>query len=228
MLASRQIPAPQCPACDARLVLEGAWHACPRCGRAFTVELEETPGEVYRTAAVAGLIPVRDPPPRGWGLRVSRDEGVLDVRIGGRGFLSRHSLAAAVALLASLCTAVILLLAALQPSSVAVVLVLAVFLTATMFVTRPLRGENHRLTVVAGRLFWSRMAGLDEVLGGSEVELGRIVGVRDAGDHVAVELDDGTSWRVGAGLDVPKRVRSWLVRRLALLLPPPGRKLSSD
>jgi hypothetical protein len=52
-------------------------------------------------------------------------------------------------------------------------------------------------------------------------ELSHITGAHDAGDYVRIDLDDGTAWRVGEGLRVPRRVIRWVARRVATLLPTP-------
>jgi hypothetical protein len=47
--------------------------------------------------------------------------------------------------------------------------------------------------------------------------LSDVTRVHDAGDHIRVELDNGTFWEVGKGLGVPRRVHEWVARRIALL-----------
>ena len=51
------------------------------------------------------------------------------------------------------------------------------------------------------------------------VGLAHIAGVYEAGGDIRIELDDGAVWQVGNGLAIPPRVRRWVTRRLARLLP---------
>jgi hypothetical protein len=222
-MSSLAMTAPRCPACDRRLAGDGPRHSCPGCGRAFTVAVEGiTPGDVYRAAPIVALTPARDPAPRGWGLRVNRDGGVLDIRIGGRGLLARRDLAALAVLLNVAWLGVILLIGALPGGQTVLYVTFALAFSLLWAATRPMRGENERLIVANGRLVRRRMRGQDEVLATDAIELDRIVAVVPRDDHIALELDGGDVRRLGSGLGVPERVRGWVARRIANLLPPPG------
>jgi hypothetical protein len=78
---------------------------------------------------------------------------------------------------------------------------------------------RDRLVVEGDSLVGKRRRN-DKVYFEQRVELAHVTGVHDTSDHIRIDLDDGTSWHVGEGLNVPRNVRRWVATRVARLLPP--------
>ena len=220
------LPCPPCPACGAWLLAAGDRRTCPRCGGLYALELT-APIELgaYRGSTVIELVPVRESegPPWVRSLRVHRTPGTaLDVSIGR--LPHDRSLVRPVAALVALAAIAIAILGA-GPGSGWALCASLVPMAVLVEWLRPGEIEEStgdiaydQLTVGGTRFVWRRSRGCEASVSRT-VRLSQIAGIYDAGEEIRVELDDGQVWPLGRGLAIPPRVRRWVTRRLARLLP---------
>jgi len=231
--AALPIPVPPCPVCATALVLDGDRRSCPRCGRAFTVKVVGAAlGSVYREAPGVDLVPARHRAPVA-GLSVGGRTLGLEVSIGnpwGTNGATRAKFALSMSAVASLiCLLVGVLGTSLWgwiPPAWAWVLIAIPMLLDSLNGMVSIMSARDRITIETvaggslGSLVWTRRRG-SKLLKDEQVALSRVTGVHDAADHIRVDLDDGSFWEIGKGLNVPRRVRRWVAGRVAELLPLP-------
>ena len=215
-MESPPIPEQACPTCAAQLVLDGERQVCAACGRAFelTVVEADAGASVYRSAPIVDLAPLRYEVP--WsGVIVARDDVELDLRIcpAGVGRWGQWALR-----LASLASVVTGLFARPAGAYVIVGLGVGVFL---LFLSAKPPPDHDAVTIVQTgsgppMLRWT-VERNHAIVQQSAAELGGLTGAHDGGDHVRIELSDGTAWKVGEGLRLSLASRRWLTWRLSKL-----------
>jgi predicted RNA-binding Zn-ribbon protein involved in translation (DUF1610 family) len=221
-ITSMPVPLPRCTACDVALVADGGRRACPRCGRSFIASVVKAGGTaVYRDAPVFELEPAHDPPPRGSGLRVRADGDVLDVRIGGPGFLSNGALSASLGAILVSCFALIPLELWLHLSIGPTFLAVGILFALVLIVTRPIRRETQEIVVSHDRLYWRLYDGHGALRSSRSYGLDTVIGAHDDDDRLHIAFADGATVAIGNGISVPRRVRRWLAQRIAERLPKP-------
>jgi hypothetical protein len=182
---------------------------------------EGAEGGVYRHAPVVELVPVQERTPLVGLRRFDGKMSALDVSIGNAWGTNWGMNRAVIAKSAISAAPIVLLIVALNaewPRWTWFIFALGMILDLVNSVVM-LRTVRDRITVAGGYLTWKREHAAQIVPMGT-VELSRVTRVHDAGDHIRVDLEDGTFWEVGKGLKVPRRVRRWVARRVAQFVPP--------
>jgi hypothetical protein len=198
------------------MIAHGQQWACPRCGALFIADVAgPLTADPYRNSHIAELVPLRERPPWGLGVRIESSDAVLDISIGGRLLRNRAIqssvwLVLLIAFMNAESTCAGAPLTSLFPLFSVLALLYGVAVEKSSF-------ERVTLDHDCLRLATTRFAGKKEVRR-RVVELARIVRVRDISDHIVLELDDGTTVELGDGLNVPRRVVRWLVRRIRWLV----------
>jgi len=220
------VPCPPCPSCGTRLLVDDERRACPRCGALYTLDLSgAVEAGVYRDATIVELVPVREREGVPWVscLRVHRTPGkALDVSMGRlphdrsvvRPVLSIAVLGAVgAACIGAAMTTGLAFVFALVPLAV-----VADWLRPGEIEEMATESAYDQLTLGKAGLVWRRARGQAESVSRT-VSLSQIASIYDAGEEIRIDLDDGEVWTVGRGLGLPPRVRRWVTRRLARLLP---------